>query len=377
MAKDQQNAVPFLDLSRGVRRRQHSLLAACDKVLAAGNFVLGAEGDAFEKEFASTLGFNHAIGCNSGTDAITLGLLAGGVGPGDEVVTVPNTAFPTIAAIVRAGATPRFCDVSDDCLLMDPAALESAIGPRTKAVVPVHLYGNPAPMGPICAIADRLGLWIVEDCAQAHGATIAGRPVGSWSHCGAFSFYPTKNLGALGDGGAVVTADAAVAEVLRRLRHYGQAAGYLHPKVGMNSRLDELQAALLRVKLAELPEVNCRRRTILERYRTELAATIRFVAADTFGSGVAHLAVVRHPDRDTLRRRLADRGIGTLIHYPVCGHLQPGLNRLGYRRGDFPIAERACAEVLSLPCYNELTDDEQEQVIAAVKLSSVAPEAAA
>ena len=358
-----QKMVPFLELSRGLVPLQAELAQVYTQLLTAGHFVLGPRGEAFEQDFARWLGTGFVVGCGSGTDAITLGLAAGGIGPGDEVITAANTAFPTVTAILRAGAVPRFCDVDARSLLIDPQALEQTLTPQTRALVPVHLYGNPAPMPEIMHIADRHGLWVVEDCAQAHGACVDGKLAGTWAPCGAFSFYPTKNLGALGDGGAVATNDADVAHRLRELRNYGQRERFLHASAGMNSRLDEIQAAVLSLKLPYLSGWNERRRTLLARYRESLSKLVPFVDVPDQADGVAHLAVVRVPERTTIRRRLADVGIGTLVHYPVCAHLQKATAGLGYRRGDFPVAERAAEEILSLPCYPELTDAEQDRVI--------------
>jgi dTDP-4-amino-4,6-dideoxygalactose transaminase len=359
-------SVPFLDLRRSLTRLGDRLRAACDCVVQSGKYILGPQTAAFEQEFARFLGVRFVVGCGSGTDAITLGLLAGGIGPGDEVITAANTAFPTVAAILKTGATPRLCDVLDDCLLMDTRSLESLITSRTRAVVPVHLYGNPAPMSDICRIARLRNLWVVEDCAQAHGALADGVMAGAAGHCGAFSFYPTKNLAAFGDGGAVATNSSEVAERLRSLRHYGQSAGYVFPDAGLCSRLDELQSAILRIKLTELETANRRRREILARYQRELRPVIRCVEMDRFGAAVAHLAVFRATRRDRFRGELARRGIETLVHYPRCVHLQPVLHQAGYRCGDFPVAEQAADEVVSLPCYPELTDEEQTTVIEAV-----------
>lgn len=363
--------VPFLDLERGVAKLRSELHGAFSSVARSGRFILGPQVEAFEREFAAHIGVRHVVGCGCGTDAITLGLLAGGIGPGDEVVTTPNTAFPTIAAIVRTGATPRFCDVLDHSLLMDPDSLVRSISRRTRAVVPVHLYGGPAPMKEICRIARRNDLWVVEDCAQAHGASITGCSVGGWGHCGAFSFYPTKNLGALGDGGSIVTNSKEIAERLRRLRQYGLEPGYKVSAIGLCSRLDELQAALLRVRITQLSDDNQRRRAIWRRYQRELGNMVRIVDQTAFGDSAVHLAVIRVTARDEFRSRLMRCGVETAVHYPRPAHLQMCLKGKHPSRRAFPISERACEDVVSLPCYPELTDREATHVIESVRRAAL------
>jgi dTDP-3-amino-3,4,6-trideoxy-alpha-D-glucose transaminase len=358
--------VPFNDLKPLVARCRPAFEAALRRVLDSGWFILGPEVEAFEREFAAYHGEGyHAVAVGHGTDAIELALRAAGVGAGDEVITTPLTAVPTVCAIERAGARPVFADIDPRTCTISPDAVRAAITPRTRAVVPVHLYGRPADMIELGKIARAANLLMLEDCAQAHGAWLGGRLVGTFGELAAFSFYPTKNLGALGDGGAVLTADAALADRLRRLRNYGQAARYEHVERGMNSRLDELQAALLRVVLARLDDHNDERRRLAARYRAELAGVT--LPADGPGRHhVYHLFVVRHPDRDGLARRLAAQGVGTASHYPRPVHLQSAYTDLGYAPGSMPAAERAAAEVLSLPLFVGMTEVQVAEVCAAV-----------
>jgi dTDP-4-amino-4,6-dideoxygalactose transaminase len=336
-------------------RPQHAALAgtlraAVQRVAERGWFVLGPEVEAFETAFARYHGVSHAVGVASGTDAIELALRAGGIGPGDEVLTVANTAVATVCAIERAGATPVFVDIDPYTYTMDPIAALAAITPRTRAVVPVHLYGHPADMEALRSLADRHHLLLVEDCAQACGARYHQRPVGTLGHLGAFSFYPTKNLGAWGDGGAVLTNDASLASRLRRLRNYGQETRHQHLERGINSRLDEVQAAVLSIKLAQLDAFNDERRRLAALYRVELSG----MALPTEREEVQHvyqLYVVRHRNRDSLREGLRRLGVATMIHYPVPIHRQPAYASLGYAPGALPATERAASEVLSLPLY--------------------------
>ena len=343
-----------------------AIRAAMDRVLARGWFVLGPEVDAFESEFAAASGAAHAVGVGSGTDAIALALRALGIGENesDEVITSPLSAAYSALAIMMCGARPVFADIDPERLTIDPAAIERAMSPRTKAILPVHLYGQPADMDAIAALAERRGVAIVEDCCQAHLATANGRPVGTIGVAGAFSFYPTKNLGALGDGGAVVTNDRALADRIRRLRNGGQADRYHHETFGVNSRLDELQAAILRARLVRLPEWTARRRALADRYR----AALRTAPVDTpprFDAGhVYHLFVVRSGERAALQAHLASRGIETLIHYPVPIPRQPALAPAAPAM--CPHADRVCAEVLSLPLSPALSDADVDEVASAV-----------
>ena len=340
--------------------------AAMQTVLDGGRYVLGPETAAFEMEFAAWVGVGHAVGVANGTDALHLALRALGVGHGDEVITVSHTAVATAAAITLAGAVPVLCDIEADTLTLDPALIERLITARTRAIIAVHLYGQAAGMDTILEIAKRRGVPVIEDCAQAHGARYQGRRVGTLGALACFSFYPTKNLGAIGDGGAVVTGDEALGAKLRLLREYGWAERYVSHSEGWNSRLDELQAAILRVKLRYLDADNASRRRIAARYSAELAATGLVLPVTRVGSEhVYHLYVVRSDRRDALNAHLQARGIAAGIHYPVPIHLQPA-----YRSTppvSLPVTERAAREVLSLPIYPELSDTEVSTVVSAVR----------
>lgn len=339
--------------------------AAMARVLEAGRYILGEECTAFEREFAEYLDVGYASGVGSGTEALHVALSACGIGPGDEVIAPAHTAVATAAAIELTGATPVLVDIDPRNFNLDPSRLESAITPRTKAVIPVHLYGQAADLAPILAIARRYSLRVIEDCAQAIGATYRGRRVGGWGDMAAFSFYPTKNLGAIGDGGMVVTNDAALAERAGLLRQYGWRERYISEMAGWNTRLDELQAAILRVKLRYLEEDTALRRRWAEIYHQDLSG-LELPREMPYGRHVYHLYVVRHPRRDELQAYLKERGIGALVHYPAPVHLQPAYRgRLG-DVGSFPHAEQAAREVLSLPLYPELTEAQVRAVVAAV-----------
>ncbi|MBM3789680.1 MAG: DegT/DnrJ/EryC1/StrS family aminotransferase [Acidobacteria bacterium] len=360
--------VPVFDLQRQYAEIRSEVEAALSAILARGSFILGEEVSAFEREFAEWCGTAHAVGVASGTDALRLALTASGIGPGDEVITVSHTAVATVAAVHLAGASPVFVDVDPFRCTLDPARLEAAITPQTRAIVPVHLYGCPADLAPILDIAARRGLTVIEDCAQAHGARYRDRGVGSWGRAGAFSFYPTKNLGAFGDAGAVVTDDAAVAARLRMLREYGWRERYVSTARGINSRLDELQAGILRVKLRRLGAWSRRRADLAARYAEALAGSgVALPRAPADCSHAFHLYVVRHSRRDSLRAFLAGRGIGSLVHYPVPVHLQPAYRSPDFTEGALPESEKAAREVLSLPFFPELTDAEVWAVCEAVR----------
>jgi dTDP-4-amino-4,6-dideoxygalactose transaminase len=362
--------VPFGDSIRQYHALQHELDAAAARVLQSGWYILGPEVQAFEAEFARFCGAAHCVSVGNGTEALHLALRALGLQPGDEVVTVANAGVPGAIAIRQAGLTPRFADVDERTHNLAPASLEAGITPRTKAILPVHLYGRPAPMEAIMEIAARHGLPVVEDCAQSHGATVDGRMSGTLGRLGCFSFYPTKNLGALGDGGAIITDDAALADTLRKLRVYGWERKY-HSAVpgGINSRLDELQAALLRCKLPHLRHWNQLRRERAAWYRELLADVPGLTLPEDISGHVYHLFVVQvHGGRrDALRQSLAEQGIGTDVHYPLPAHLQPAFDDLGYEPGELPVSERLAETVLSLPCFPELTRAEVEAVAAAIK----------
>jgi dTDP-3-amino-3,4,6-trideoxy-alpha-D-glucose transaminase len=355
---------PFNDLQSSNCQLQDETDAAALRVLHSGWYILGPELSAFERAFAAYHGVEHAVGVASGTDAIELALRAAGIGPGEEVVTVSLTAVPTVCAIERAGAVPVLVDIDETTYTMDPAAVRAAITPLTRAIVPVHLYGQPVDMVTLSAIASENALLLIEDCAQAHGARLNGQLVGTFGDLAAFSFYPTKNLGAVGDAGAVITNDAGYAEKLRRLRTYGQVGRYEYETRGVNSRLDELQAAVLRVKLPHLDDHNAVRCRLAERYDAAFAhhPAIMTPQVRAGAEPVYHLYVVRTAERDTLMQRLADQGVQTLIHYPVPVHLQAAYADLGYRSGDLPITERICGEILSLPMHPGLHADQVDTI---------------
>jgi dTDP-3-amino-3,4,6-trideoxy-alpha-D-glucose transaminase len=342
-----------------------ALLQVCEK----GRYILGGETKAFEQEFAAYNGVAHAIGVGSGTEALHLALRACGIGPGDEVITVSHTAVATVAAIELTGATPVMVDIQPDTYTLDPACLQKALSARTKAIIPVHLYGHPADLGPILSIARQAGLKVIEDCAQAHGAIYKGKRVGQWGDLACYSFYPTKNLGGLGDGGAVVTNDATLAENIRLLREYGWAERYVSRISGMNSRLDELQAAVLRIKLRTLDESNASRRRLAARYDELLPGCgLTLPKAGPHISHVYHLYVVRSSRRNELQQHLKNAGIGALIHYPMPIHRQPAYwGRIPPGGAVLMETERASAEVLSLPMYPELTAVEQDTVVRALR----------
>jgi dTDP-4-amino-4,6-dideoxygalactose transaminase len=364
----QGSPILFNDLARGVEAMRGELDAAVGRVLSSGWFVLGDEGRAFEEELASELGARHAVGVASGTDAIELALRALELGPGDEVVTQANTCVPTVSAIERAGANPVLCDVEPDGGTMDPESLRGSIGGRTRAVVPVHLYGQCSDTDAVQEACSGRDIAIVEDCAQAIGAELRGRPAGTIGTLGCFSFYPTKNLAALGDGGAVVTDDDALSERLRLVRRYGEAERYNHVTAGVNSRLDEIQAAVLRTRLPHLADWNARRNEIADTYTEALAESdVRPLARLGERTHVYHLYVVDAPDRDALQRHLGDHGIGTLIHYPKPVHAHPPYRRLGDGPVPLEVSERLCSRILSLPIYPELRDDEVERITEALQ----------
>jgi len=343
-------------------------IEAVAETLRSGWLTTGPKTRKFEAEFAAYHETAHAVGVASGTDALELALRAGGIGTGDEVITVDHTAVATVCAIERTGARPVLVDIDGSTYTIEPGAVRAAITPRTRAIVPVHLYGHPANMEALLAIARAAGLLVVEDCAQAHGARYQGRLVGTFGDLAAFSFYPTKNLGAFGDAGAVLTSDPRLAERLRRLRNYGQTERCHHAERGVNSRLDEVQAALLRVGLAHLDDHNEERRSLARRYQDRLRGVRlpRAWPSDESVHHVYHLFVIQYPARDVMRRHLQTCGVGSLVHYPVPVHLQPAYADLGYRAGSLPVTERAAREVLSLPLYVGLRPEQIDRVVAAV-----------
>jgi dTDP-4-amino-4,6-dideoxygalactose transaminase len=360
--------VPLVDLQAQYAAIATEIQAAIRNVLERSDFILGEEVSRFEEEFAKYIGARHAIGVGSGLAALELALRAYGIGPGDEVITAANTFIATVLSIMAVGAKPVLVDAHPVTHNLDPAALGVAITPRTRAILPVHLYGQPADLEPILAIAERHHLLVIEDAAQAHGVNYAGRRVGAWGHAAAFSFYPAKNLGAYGDGGMVVTSDAAIAEQVRQLRDYGQRVKYEHVVAGTNSRLDTIQAAVLRVKLRHLDQWNAARREHAAAYGKLLAdLPVELPATAPKAEHVYHLYVVQLENRDLAQQTLCARGISTGIHYPIPIHLQRACANLGYGRGDFPVTERAASRILSLPMYPEMTPAQREHVASTLR----------
>jgi len=360
--------VPFLDLSRQYLAIKNEIDAAMARVFDRAWFILGEEGEAFEREFAGYLGAKHGAGVGSGTEALHLALLACGVEPGDEVITVPNTAVPTISAISFANAVPKLVDIDPTTYTMDVHQVEAAITPRTKILMPVHLYGQTADLTPLLEIARKHNLRLIEDACQAHGARYGSHRAGPLGDAGCFSFYPSKNLGAYGDGGFVCTNNPEIAERMKLLRNYGQIKRYYHATKGFNSRLDELQAAALRVKLAYLEKWNESRRELAKKFDGLLQGLpIALPQQAAWGKHIFHLYVIRTPRRDQLCSFLAERGIQTIIHYPVPVHLQEAYRDLNIPAGALPEAESAAREIVSLPFYPELREDEIEFLVMRIR----------
>ncbi len=361
--------VPFLDLRTQYDAIRDEIGHAIQRVLNDSAFISGPYVEKFEKEFAGFCGCRYAVGTSNGTSALWMSLLGLGIGPGDEVITVPNTFIATAEAISFSGAKPVFVDVDEQSYTMDPTLLERAINPRTKAIIPVHLFGQPADMDPILDVAKRHRLAVIEDACQAHGALYRGRPVGSLGVAACFSFYPGKNLGAYGEAGAVVTNDAELAEKIRILRDHGQSRKYYHKVIGWNGRMDGLQGAVLCVKLAHLPAWNDARRKNAGLYTCLLTDREEIILPREmdYARHVYHLYVIRTRCRDDLKSYLAEKGIVCGIHYPVPVHLQEAYRHFGIQKGTFPVAEKCAEEFLSLPMYPELTR-EQIECVAAVLL---------
>jgi dTDP-4-amino-4,6-dideoxygalactose transaminase len=363
------SVIPWASPLAQYRAHQAPIQSAINRVLDSGTYILGTEVEAFETAFAEYCGGGHAIGVASGTDALILALKALGIGPGDEVITVSHTAVATVAAIMAVGATPVLVDIDEIYLTLDPAVLDRAATPRSKAVIAVHLYGQAADLDPIASFAHEHKLVLIEDCAQACGGRYRGKRLGSIGAIGCFSFYPTKNLGAIGDGGIVVTRDSKIAERLRRLRQYGWDDARQTWEPGLNSRLDPLQAAILRAKLPHLDEDNAKRGEIARRYERglqELPITTPKPREDT--QHVYHHYVVACPNRDTLMAYLAEHRIGCAIHYPIPVHLQRGYaERAVFPAGGLPVTERVCRQILSLPLYPELSDADVDSVITTIR----------
>ena len=356
--------IPFLDLKAPHVELRAEIDAAIARVLDSGWYILGPEVDAFEAEYAAWCEARHAVSVANGLDALHLALRAMGVGPGDEVIVPSNTYIATWLAVSQCGATPVPVEPLDATYNLDPARIEAALTPRTKVILPVHLYGQPADLDPILDIARKYGLRVLEDGAQAHGARYKGRRLGSHGDAVAWSFYPGKNLGALGDGGAVTTNDAELAERIRVLRNYGSRVKYVNEVKGFNSRLDPLQAAVLRVKLAHLDDWNARRKAIATQYLTGMSdCGLVLPQVPAFADPAWHLFVVRHPRRDALQKRLAESGVGTLIHYPIPPHRQKAYVEAGFQSEDFPLASAQAEQVLSLPMGPHLSQADAKAVM--------------
>ena len=351
--------VPYADLKAQYAALRQEVLAALDRVGSQAAFILGEEVQEFEREFAAYCGVKHCVAVNSGTSALHLALLGSGVRPGDEVITTPNTFIATAEAISYTGAKPVFVDIDPRTANLDTGKIAAAVTPRTRAILPVHLYGLAAEMDAILEVAARHHLAVIEDACQAHGARYHGKRVGSIGNAGAFSFYPSKNLGAYGEGGALTTNDDALAQQARALRSHGESRRYFHDAIGYNYRMDGFQAAVLRVKLPRLDGWNARRKELAEIYRRILAgARVELQEGGASPERVDHLFVVYVAGRDAVRARLEERGVQTGVYYPLPIHLQKPYQVLGYRRGDLPEVERACERVISMPLYPEMTDEQ-------------------
>ena len=360
--------IPYLDLKAQYAGLKDEIVPAVTQVLENAQYVLGPAVARFEEQFAAYSGVRHGIAVNTGTSALHLAMLAAGIGPGDEVITVPFTFVATVAAIRYTGARPVFVDIDPASFTMNPDAIAAAITPRTKAIVPVHLYGQPADMTPILAIARQHGLTVIEDAAQAHGAEYQGRRIGSFGDFACFSFYPGKNLGAYGEGGIVVTDNAEYARKLRMLRDWGQEERYRHTMQGFNYRMDGIQGAILEVKLRHLEAWTEARRSRAAAYDAALAgSSIAAPVQQPNRRHVYHIYAVRHRERNALQRALGERGIQTGLHYPIPVHMQPAHSDLGYAEGQFPHSEAAAREVLSLPLYPEMSFEQVAEVAGAVR----------
>jgi dTDP-4-amino-4,6-dideoxygalactose transaminase len=360
--------IPFLELKPGYLELREEMDTAYQRVMNSGWYLMGAETEAFESEFADYVGTRHCVTVGNGLDALKISLEAHGIGPGDEVIVPAHTFIATWIAVSQCGAVPVGVDVRRDTANMDASLLESVVTSRTKAIIPVHLYGQPADIDPVLEFAARHGLVVIEDAAQAHGANYKGRRCGTLGHSAAFSFYPGKNLGAFSDGGAITTNDDAVARKARMLRNYGSEKRYHHDIVGTNSRIDELQAAFLRIKLRHLDEWNARRTAAAELYRqllSNVSAPFALPFVPDWASPVWHLFVIRHPLRDLLQKHLEERGIQTIIHYPIPPHLSRAYQSSAGSR--FPVAEKLCGEILSLPLGPHLSNDGPGACAAAIQ----------
>jgi len=371
------NNIPPVDLTQQYQAIASEVEAAVLELLPSGRYIGGPVVESFEKQLAQAVGVNYCVACNSGTDALYLALRAVGVGPGDEVITTPFTFIATAETIAMVGATPVFVDVEEESFNLDLSQVEAAITEKTKAIIPVHLFGRPVNMTRLMAIAKTHKLKVIEDCAQATGATWAGSPVGSWGDIGCFSFYPTKNLAACGDGGALTTQDLAIADRVRLLRDHGRRSGYVYEVTGVNSRLDAIQAAILKIKLKYLPQWNQQRREVAYRYHELLASVSGIVLPQEIegGESVWNQYTIRIKGRQELdsdyrnriQLRLREQGVIASVYYPLPLHLQPVYQDLGYQPHQLAIAEQLSQEVLSLPMFPELTLEQQEQVVDCLK----------
>jgi dTDP-4-amino-4,6-dideoxygalactose transaminase len=361
-------AIPYFDLPAQLRPLRKELDAAIARTLDQCSFCLGPDVAQFERDFARYCGAQHAVGFNSGTSALHVAMLLLNVGPGDEVITTPQTFVATSWAISYVGARPMFVDIDDATFTLDPRLVERAITPRTRAIMPVHLYGQPCDLDPLLEICRKHGLPLVEDAAQAHGAKYRGKVVGTFGSLSGFSFYPGKNLGACGEGGALVTNDAAHAARARSLREHGSSQRYYHDEIGFNYRMEGIQGAVLGIKLKHLDNWTRERRRVARRYHELLADTpLQLPREADYAESVYHVYAVRHPRRDELKKHLEANQIGCALHYPLPLHLQKCYAFLGYKPGDFPVAEKAARECLSLPIYPELTDDQLQRVAAVIR----------
>jgi dTDP-4-amino-4,6-dideoxygalactose transaminase len=360
--------IPLVDLKAQYQSIKAEIDEAIQRVIDNTSFIGGSEVTSFESDFASYCGAKHAIGVSSGTEALRLALIACNVGEGDEVITAPSTFIATVEAIAQVGAKPVFVDVQEETNNLDPELVEAAITKRTKAIIPVHLYGYPVDMDPLLAIARRHDLKVVEDAAQAHGAMYKGKRIGGFGDVACFSFYPGKNLGAYGDAGGVVTNDTKMAERIRLLKDHGRVDKYEHLVLGFNSRLDSMQAAILKAKLPHMDEWTDRRRAVAAIYGELLQdVNVELPIEQPGFRPVYHLYVVRSDDRDRLQDDLKKAGVATGVHYPIPLHLQPALSHLGHDKGDFPVSERLAETVLSLPMYPELTEEQAQKVAKELK----------
>lgn len=361
--------IPYLDLKAQYGAIQEEIQEAVARVLESGRYVLGPEVEAFEKDFAAYCKAGHAVAVNTGTSALQLALLAAGVGPGDEVITTPLTFVATTAAILYTGAKPVFVDIDPRTLNLDADRVASAVTPKTKAILPVHLHGKPANMAPLLDLSQKKKIALIEDAAQAHGAEALGKRVGKLGLAGCFSFYPGKNLGAYGEGGALVTNDEAVAKKVRLMRDWGAEKRHHHDLPGFNFRMEALQGAILAVKLKHLEKWTSARRTLAKRYDEKLkGAPVRIPETPAGVRHVYHVYAILSEKRDQLQEYLKGQGIETHSHYPIPVHLQKAYSHLGHKPGDFPLAEKACSQLLSLPLYPEMTEAQVDETAAAVRV---------